>query len=131
MPHVDGKTDSKYVDTRTGCGQVPRSAAEHIEQGLRLMEMAGDAKTAQLEKYNLLLAANGHMTAAGVRQQAALTEAMRPKLTSAQVGHLWRTVTTPGVLPVDLVTTLREYGIGIVDGPPVDQDQGAVAGAGH
>jgi hypothetical protein len=131
MTHVDGKTKSRYVDTRTSCGQVPRTAAEHLEQGLRLMELATDDKTAQLERYNLLLAAENHMTAAGVRQQAALTEAMRPKLDPQQVGRLWRIVTEPGALPADLVTALREYGIGIVGGAPIDQDQAAAAGAGH
>ena len=123
-PHVDGKTNSMYVDTRR-CGEVPTTATEHLEQGLRLMEKAGQDRG---DRTNLLLAAWAHMAAGQVRGQAALTEAMRPKLDPQQVGRLWRILTTPGAMPAELVTQLREYGIGIVDGPPVDQELPAANG---
>lgn len=119
--HVDGKCQSRFVDTRRS-GEVPQTATEHLEQGLRLLELAGQSQTNRLDRTDDLLAASAHMAAAQVRQTAALTEAQRPKLTPDQVSRLWRTVTTPGALCADLVTALHEYGIGIVDGPPVDQN---------
>jgi hypothetical protein len=124
---VDGKTSSVYVDTRR-CGEVPRTANEHLEQGLRLLELAGDSKIDRIDRNDFLVAANAQMAAAGVRQMAALTEAQRPKLDPQQVGRLWRIVTTPGTMMAELITQLREFGIGIVDGPPVDQELSAATG---